>query len=151
MSKAPKPFMTAKDGRAKADAVWNSNRGMAAEARAGREAPDSSKAKANGKRATPQQAKAKEQPSLRRQALFRIHTLKLSRARNSNEHRASYQTRMAPSKCSRACSARATASVRSLSINRFLGVRSRIHSLSQEIPVGPITKLPAMSSLSMDR
>jgi bifunctional non-homologous end joining protein LigD len=32
--KAPKPFMTAKSGRAKADAVWNSNRGDAAEARA---------------------------------------------------------------------------------------------------------------------
>lgn len=32
--KAPKPFMTAKSGRAKADAVWNSNRGEAAEARA---------------------------------------------------------------------------------------------------------------------
>jgi bifunctional non-homologous end joining protein LigD len=32
--KAPKPFMTAKAGRAKADAVWNSNRGDAAEARA---------------------------------------------------------------------------------------------------------------------
>jgi bifunctional non-homologous end joining protein LigD len=32
--KAPKPFMTAKSGRAKPDAVWNSNRGDAAEARA---------------------------------------------------------------------------------------------------------------------
>jgi bifunctional non-homologous end joining protein LigD len=32
--KAPKPFMTAKSGRAKADAVWHSNRGEAAEARA---------------------------------------------------------------------------------------------------------------------
>jgi bifunctional non-homologous end joining protein LigD len=32
--KAPKPFMTAKSGRTKADAVWNSNRGNAAEARA---------------------------------------------------------------------------------------------------------------------
>lgn len=32
--KAPKPFMTAKTGRGKADAVWNSNRGDAAEARA---------------------------------------------------------------------------------------------------------------------
>jgi bifunctional non-homologous end joining protein LigD len=31
--KAPKPFMTAKSGRGKADAVWNSNRGDAAEAR----------------------------------------------------------------------------------------------------------------------
>ena len=33
--KAPKPFMLAKNGRGKSDAVWNSNRGMAAEARAG--------------------------------------------------------------------------------------------------------------------
>jgi bifunctional non-homologous end joining protein LigD len=32
--KAPKPFMLAKGGRAKADAMWNSNRGEAAEARA---------------------------------------------------------------------------------------------------------------------
>ncbi len=32
--KAPKPFMLAKNGRAKADAVWQSNRGEAAEARA---------------------------------------------------------------------------------------------------------------------
>src|ERR1700710_2114954 len=32
--KAPKPFMMAKSGRVKADAVWNSNRGDAAEARA---------------------------------------------------------------------------------------------------------------------
>ena len=31
--KAPKPFMTAKSGSAKADAVWDSNRGDAAEAR----------------------------------------------------------------------------------------------------------------------
>jgi len=32
--KAPKPFMTAKSGRGKADAVWHSNRGEAHEARA---------------------------------------------------------------------------------------------------------------------
>src|SRR5882757_9748156 len=32
--KAPKPFMLAKNGRGRADAVWNSNRGEAAEARA---------------------------------------------------------------------------------------------------------------------
>jgi bifunctional non-homologous end joining protein LigD len=32
--KAPKPFMTAKSNRGRADAVWNSNRGDAAEARA---------------------------------------------------------------------------------------------------------------------
>jgi bifunctional non-homologous end joining protein LigD len=31
--RAPKPFMTAKSGRGKADAVWNSNRGDATEAR----------------------------------------------------------------------------------------------------------------------
>jgi len=35
--KAPKPFMTAKSGRGRADAVWNSNRGDAAEARADKE------------------------------------------------------------------------------------------------------------------
>src|SRR5947208_7736909 len=32
--KAPKPFMLAKNGKTKADAIWNSNRGEAAEARA---------------------------------------------------------------------------------------------------------------------
>jgi bifunctional non-homologous end joining protein LigD len=32
--KAPKPFMLAKGGKTKADAIWNSNRGEAAEARA---------------------------------------------------------------------------------------------------------------------
>jgi bifunctional non-homologous end joining protein LigD len=32
--RAPKPFMTAKSGRGRADAVWNSNRGDASEARA---------------------------------------------------------------------------------------------------------------------
>jgi bifunctional non-homologous end joining protein LigD len=36
--KAPKPFMTAKSGRAKADAVWHSNRGDAADARAANKA-----------------------------------------------------------------------------------------------------------------
>jgi len=36
--KAPKPFMTAKCGGGRADAVWNSNRGDAAEARADRKA-----------------------------------------------------------------------------------------------------------------
>jgi bifunctional non-homologous end joining protein LigD len=35
--KAPKPFMRAKNGRAKSDAVWNSNRGTAADARTERE------------------------------------------------------------------------------------------------------------------
>src|ERR1700726_516512 len=38
--KAPKPFMTASSGRGKADAVWHSNRGDAAEARdTGKKAP----------------------------------------------------------------------------------------------------------------
>src|SRR3979409_60566 len=32
--RAPKPFMTAKSGRGKADAAWNSNRGAAADAHA---------------------------------------------------------------------------------------------------------------------
>src|SRR6185437_10606206 len=36
--KAPKPFMTAESGRGRADAVWNLNRGDAAEARAGKKA-----------------------------------------------------------------------------------------------------------------
>ena len=46
--RAPKPFMTAKSGRGKADAVWNSNRGDAAEARAatGKAAARSAPAKA---------------------------------------------------------------------------------------------------------
>src|SRR6202163_1317073 len=44
--KAPKPFMTAKSGRGKADAVWNSNRGDAAEARAANKKPTSAKARA---------------------------------------------------------------------------------------------------------
>jgi bifunctional non-homologous end joining protein LigD len=37
--RAPKPFMMAKDSRVKADAVWHSNRGEAAEARAAVKAP----------------------------------------------------------------------------------------------------------------
>jgi len=37
--KAPKPFMTAKSSGTRADAVWNSNRGDAAEARAEKAAP----------------------------------------------------------------------------------------------------------------
>ena len=44
--KAPKPFMTAKSDRAKADAVWNSNRGDAAEARADNKEPVSRSAPA---------------------------------------------------------------------------------------------------------
>ena len=45
--KAPKPFMLAKNGRGKSDAVWNSNRGMAAEARAEHEAEQPSKSKSS--------------------------------------------------------------------------------------------------------
>lgn len=45
--KAPKPFMLAKNGRAKSDAVWNSNRGMAAEARGERETEQSSRSKSS--------------------------------------------------------------------------------------------------------
>ncbi len=50
--RAPKPFMTAKSGRGKADAVWHSNRGEAAEARAEKKAEKtgSSPAAAKGKK-----------------------------------------------------------------------------------------------------
>ncbi|MEA2862805.1 MAG: bifunctional non-ous end joining protein LigD [Bradyrhizobium sp.] len=44
--KAPKPFMTAKSSRVAADAVWNSNRGDAAEARAKGKASESRSAPA---------------------------------------------------------------------------------------------------------
>jgi bifunctional non-homologous end joining protein LigD len=47
--KAPKPFMTAKSGRGKPDAVWNSNRGDAAAARAENKKPTSAKARAPAK------------------------------------------------------------------------------------------------------
>jgi bifunctional non-homologous end joining protein LigD len=47
--RAPKPFMTAKSGRGKADAVWNSNRGDAAEARAENKKAASAKARAPAK------------------------------------------------------------------------------------------------------
>lgn len=47
--RAPKPFMMAKSGRGKADAVWNSNRGDAAEARAANKKPASAKARAPAK------------------------------------------------------------------------------------------------------
>ena len=47
--KAPKPFMTAKAGRTKADAVWHSNRGDAAQARAANKAKASRPA-AKGKK-----------------------------------------------------------------------------------------------------
>src|SRR6202789_759528 len=47
--KAPKPFMMAKSSRTKADAVWHSNRGEAAEARAAN--------KTGGSRPTPTKAK----------------------------------------------------------------------------------------------
>jgi bifunctional non-homologous end joining protein LigD len=45
--KAPKPFMLAKNGRGKSDAVWNSNRGMAADARAERETEQPPKSKSS--------------------------------------------------------------------------------------------------------
>jgi bifunctional non-homologous end joining protein LigD len=45
--KAPKPFMLAKSGRGKSDAVWNSNRGMAADARAERETERPAKSKSS--------------------------------------------------------------------------------------------------------
>jgi bifunctional non-homologous end joining protein LigD len=45
--KAPKPFMLAKNGRGKSDAVWNSNRGMAADARAERETDEPSRSKSS--------------------------------------------------------------------------------------------------------
>jgi bifunctional non-homologous end joining protein LigD len=50
--RAPKPFMTAKSGRGKADAVWHSNRGDAAEARAEKKSQknESSAATAKGKK-----------------------------------------------------------------------------------------------------
>jgi bifunctional non-homologous end joining protein LigD len=47
--KAPKPFMAAKAGRGKADAVWNSNRGDAAEARAAKQPTAPAKARAAAK------------------------------------------------------------------------------------------------------
>jgi bifunctional non-homologous end joining protein LigD len=47
--KAPKPFMTAKSGRAKADAVWHSNRGDAAKARAANGARTANGARAANK------------------------------------------------------------------------------------------------------
>jgi bifunctional non-homologous end joining protein LigD len=48
--KAPKPFMLAKNGRGKSDAVWNSNRGMAADARAERETRQPSETKSSNVR-----------------------------------------------------------------------------------------------------
>jgi bifunctional non-homologous end joining protein LigD len=45
--RAPKPFMLAKNGRGKSDAVWNSNRGMAADARAERETEQPSKSRSS--------------------------------------------------------------------------------------------------------
>jgi bifunctional non-homologous end joining protein LigD len=47
--KAPKPFMLAKSGKAKADAVWHSNRGEAAEARVKGKASIPAKARVSGK------------------------------------------------------------------------------------------------------
>ncbi|WP_051677852.1 DNA ligase D [Bradyrhizobium sp. URHD0069] len=48
--RAPKPFMTAKSGRGRADAVWHSNRGDAAEARAERNKGASQAALSKGKK-----------------------------------------------------------------------------------------------------
>ncbi len=48
--KAPKPFMTAKSGRGKADAVWNSNRGDAAGARVENKQATARAAPATGKK-----------------------------------------------------------------------------------------------------
>jgi bifunctional non-homologous end joining protein LigD len=48
--KAPKPFMLAKNGRGKSDAVWNSNRGMAADARAVGETQQPSRSKSSNVR-----------------------------------------------------------------------------------------------------
>jgi bifunctional non-homologous end joining protein LigD len=48
--KAPKPFMTAKSKSARADAVWNSNRGSAADARAENETATSLSAPVRGKK-----------------------------------------------------------------------------------------------------
>ena len=61
--KAPKPFMLAKAGRGKADAVWNSNRGDAAEARAANKKAASAR--------TPAPAKAGQGQKGRRDAGFR--------------------------------------------------------------------------------
>ncbi len=64
--KAPKPFMTAKSGRAKADAVWDSNRGDAAEARAANKARAANAARAANKtgasRRAPKASKAAVMP-----------------------------------------------------------------------------------------
>jgi len=50
--KAPKPFMTAKSKRARADAVWNSNRGDAVEARAENKIATSPSTLVKGKKVT---------------------------------------------------------------------------------------------------
>jgi bifunctional non-homologous end joining protein LigD len=64
--KAPKPFMTAKSGRGKADAVWNSNRGDAVEARAESKAaaPAAPAAKARGTAKAPAKEKGKKAAAL---------------------------------------------------------------------------------------
>jgi bifunctional non-homologous end joining protein LigD len=69
---APKPFMTAKSGRAKPDAVWNSNRGDAAEARAEKKA--AAPAHAAAKAATAEAATA-------RSATAKAATAKATKAR----------------------------------------------------------------------
>src|SRR3979409_2116948 len=64
--KAPKPFMRTKSGRAKADAVWNSNRGDAVGARAESRAaaPAAPAAKARGTAKAPAKAKGKKVAAL---------------------------------------------------------------------------------------
>ena len=57
--KAPKPFMMAKSGSGKADAVWQSNRGDAAEARAANLAPAVNKARVANKTGAQRPATAK--------------------------------------------------------------------------------------------
>ncbi|MEA2941299.1 MAG: bifunctional non-ous end joining protein LigD [Bradyrhizobium sp.] len=54
--KAPKPFMLAKNGGGRADAVWNSNRGEAAETR-------SAKKKSNGRGDRPKEASRPARPA----------------------------------------------------------------------------------------
>ncbi len=60
--RAPKPFMTGKAGRTKADAVWNSNRGSAADARktASSSASATTKGRTAKRQATAKSSKAKK-------------------------------------------------------------------------------------------
>lgn len=59
--RAPKPFMLARNGRGKADAVWHSNRGEAAEARAkGKATPKAARTPAKAKTKAKTTAKARK-------------------------------------------------------------------------------------------